>query len=189
MDAEGNVEYVSKLTLNSNALQLFASPGGELLRAPRGDLCIRTCAPAPLRSAAWFSDSEARCPPPKGAAAAGGVAKGLELLNAAGVRNAFLKLNQKRGCLGAEEAGNGCGPTKTHAGAGGGALFSMESVLRMMKGESAYNSGTGARNERFCMPLEARYEPMAFSHSRRRQNNLYYRFEVLPLGAKCCCCF
>ena len=49
--------------------------------------------------------------------------------------------------------------------------------------------GDGQFGRRVCLPLEARCEAMVFSHSSRHQRNLYYRFDLLPLCAKRCCCF
>ena len=210
MDAEGKFAYVSKRRLDSRALNLFAAPEGEMLWEPHGELCVKTCAPTSFRPSGWFGDDEeARCPSTGGANAAGG-AGGIVFPNAAAVRNALIKLNtlgypQGAGASGSDsvswngngnrnenrnEKGNarqyGMG-TQASAGSktGVGSSFSMESVFQLMRGDAGLG---GLGNERLCLPLEAHYEPMVFRRDRRRQNNLYYRFEVLPLGAKHCCC-
>lgn len=194
MNEFGKVEYVSNLRMNSNALQLFASPGGEMLWAPRGELCIKTCAPAPLRPSGWFADSEARCPLlllPRAAGGAGGRPghDGAFPMNAAAVSNAVMKLSRQTKCADGSATCRGSTKTKTtgpQVGAAGGSI-TIDSVVRLMRGEARCNGGLC--DERLCLPLEPRFEPMAFRHFRRHQRNFYYRFEVLPFGAEHCCCF
>lgn len=164
----GELQYVDKVSLDADALQLFASPSGEVLWAPRGELCVKFCAVTPLRPKSWYigSDVEARCP------AAGTVDAAFDgssqYTSLAAVLSTSLKLS--RNCL-------------SQLGAPIGANAAMSCVNGvLLKGEDKWK-------QRVCGPLEPRYEPMAFSHRRRRQRNLYYRFEVLPLGAKSCCCY
>ena len=202
MGTDGKFEYVSKHRLNSIALHLFAAPDGEVLREPHGELCVKTCSPTPFRPSGWFGDDEeARCPYNGGTNVAGG-AGGVVFPNAAAISNALIKLNRLGFAQGAGASGSGSvswnGNENGHAGQYGtavqasagletevGGSFSMDSVFQLMRGEAGL---AGLGSERLCLPLEPRYEPMAFRHDHRRQNNLYYRFEVLPLGAKHCCC-
>ena len=170
MDADGNVQYVSKVSVSSDALHLFADPDGEILSAPQGELCVKTCAPAPLRPTWWF-ESEVRCPKAKyvsqnrSANAEASSRIGL-LMNV--MMNAIVK-------LGALDLAHGTIHNE------------VSEWVNSINSETLNEDGQYGR--RICLPLEARYEPMAFSHRRRLQRNLYYRFEVMPLGAKRCCCY
>ena len=178
-DTDGNVQYVNKVSLSAAALQLFAEPNGEVLMAPRGELCVKSCAPAPLRPAEWFDKLETRCPNTKytgadiharhnrsdsaGSASRTGLMMNL-LMNAL---NRFGRLGYAEGMI---------------ANEGNEWLNSMNSV-------TLQEDVDGQFGRRACLPLEARYEPMVFSHHRHHQRNLYYRFDVMPLGANRCCCF
>ena len=159
-----------KSSLRSDALQLFAGPGDEILMAPRGVLCIKSCAPAPQRPIEWFDGPvvEARCYSGKVKSSdinhnrVASVSAGGLLMNAI---DKFSSLGFSKGTIANE------------------AIEWVNTVNSVML------QGDGQFGRRVCLPLEARYEPMVFSHRRSHQRNLYYRFDVLPLGAKRCCCF
>ena len=170
MDADGNVQYVIKASLSSDTLQLFADPDGEILSAPHGELCVKTCASAPLRPTGWF-ENEVRCSQAKYASqdrfADAESSSRLNLMMSV-VMNAIVK-------FGALDLVHGTINNEVSEW-----VNSMNSVTL---------NGDGQERRRICLPLEARYEPIIFSHRRRLQRNLYYRFELMPLGAKRCCCY
>lgn len=178
-NAEGKVQYVNKIRMNADALLLFAAPRGEILMSPRGTLCIKSCASAPLRPIGWFDapDGEARCP----GAGPGGLAIAT-------------------GCLG--RAGHADGPQPASPSLNASALVAALKNAEVMfsaeksaggQANSASVSGLlqtiGQCTQRVCLPLESRYEPIVFRHRQNRQRCLYYRFELMPLGAKSCCCY
>ena len=167
------MEYVHKNRLSAAALQLFAEPNGEVLMAPRGELCILSCAPTPLRPAEWYDGLETRCPNTEFTAAnirinrsnsVGGPSRTGQMINI--LMNAFYRFGPR-------------GYAQMIANDGYEWLKSMNSMTLLEDGQFG---------RRVCLPLEAHFEPMVFSRRRHRQRNLYYRFAVLPLGAKRCCC-
>ena len=175
MDADGSVQYVHKYNLRSDALQLFAAPGDEILIAPRGVLCVKSCAPAPLRPIKWFNELEVRCSPGSHTSAS----TRHERIPSAGGQ---LRPDQMRNAIDMY-SGSGLGSAQ------GSIASEAVEWLNSVNGVTLQGVAGGQFGRRVCLPLEARYEPMVFSHRRRHQRNLYYRFDVLPLGAKRCCCF
>ena len=165
-DAEGHVQYVHKRSLASDMLQLYAQPGGEVLCAPRGELCVKFCAAAPLRALGWLV--EARCPTAGSGSATAGAPAPTSFASALRATSEGLAR-----CLAPALAGE---------------LLSEGSAWESCV-SSALLQADGQFAQRVCGQLEARFEPIAFSHRRRCQRNLHYRFEVLPLGAKRCCCY
>ena len=170
---------MSNHQLSSEALQLFAAPGGELLIAPHAELCFKFCVPVP-RFVSWFVDAEARCP---------NVAEGLKFPNSARVLNAISKFNCHGYKSWKSESGtqtsNSCVAANAAGHQGKVGVGSLSDLLfQQMRWES-----NEFIHERLCLPLEHRYEPMAFINRQRSQKNLYYRFGVLSLGDKRCCCF
>ena len=140
---------------------MFASGCQEELLEPRGELCIKKCATAPFCTSGWYGDGEARCQS-QSADAAAGENNVPEILNMTDYEADVPKL--------IVNVDN----------------FSTDPKYMWSRGnESCYS---GLDDERECLPLEHRYEPLVFLHQRRNQSNLYYRFQTIQLGDKHCCC-
>lgn len=188
MDTSGHVEYMSKILIDSAAFQLFASPSGEILRAPHKKLCLKTCACAPFQLFNYvLSGAEARCPTTSssGTEASGGPLRDANLQNTAQVCSALENLS--RFGSGVKEASeSNLKLFSAICGNGTGDDFALDPMIRLLRG--MHDCSFLKDDMQRCRPLVIRNEPIAFRHKRWRQRNLYYRFEVLPVGAKSCCC-
>ena len=57
--------------------------------------------------------------------------------------------------------------------------------MQMRLNESSF---AALDDKRECLSLEQRYKPIEFRHFPRNQRKIYYRFDVLQLNYKSCCC-
>ena len=163
---------------------------------PRGELCIKSCASAPFCTSGWFGDAEARCSTQSEDVAAGAEAS----LDSLAVSYAHSRLERRNGFAhkqfwkrnAGSNTANVAHPNTANYVSDGPKLivnvedFSTNPKFMLTRGnESCFG---GLDDERECVPLEQRYEPLAFRHLRRNQSNLYYRFQAIELGDKHCCC-
>ena len=159
------------LSINASAIEQFAALHDEVLKYPIGQLCLKFCTSAPPIPRGWFDGQEARClreqfpvaaPYRTRSSRAGAPPPAVSILSASAL-NAVSQLAP---------------PSRARRG--------VERWMYSLK--TGKIQGDDKIVQRACLPLEPRYEPVVFLHQRRDQRNRYYRFAMVPLGAKRCCC-
>lgn len=168
-DHKGFLQYVNRNIVNGTVIEKYSALNGEELVFPRRELCLKFCALSPPRPVGqFFNGQEARCPD--------------------NIRYAGLAAYDWRSVL-ADDSRPSSPVLSPAALRKSWEFFSTgQKQSRIAKSIDDLNNNYKSA-DRVCVPLETRYEPMAFIRRRRGQRNLYYRFEYVPLGDRRCCCY